>query len=68
KEQDEVFGFQIPVECPNVPSDILLPRKTWDDPGAYDKQAKKLGELFNQNFDTYKKESHEEIIKAGPNV
>jgi len=66
--QDKIFGFEIPTECPNVPSDILLPRKTWDDAEAYDKQALKLGTLFNKNFNKYKENSSKEIMNASPNV
>ncbi len=66
--KDEVFGVQIPKSCPDVSSEILIPKKTWDDTDAYDAQAKKLGSLFNKNFEKYKAESSMEIIKAGPNV
>ena len=65
---DEVFGFEIPEECPNLTSDILQPRDTWDNPDEYDKQAIKLGELFNKNFEKYKEESSQEILDAGPKV
>ena len=67
-QSDQVFGFEIPTSCPNVSSEILLPRKSWGDPAAYDEQAKKLGGLFSKNFEKYKKESSEEIIKAGPKI
>ncbi len=67
-ETDQVFGFGIPTSCPNVSSDILLPRTSWSDAAAYDKQAKKLGKLFSDNFEKYKAESSKEIIEAGPKV
>lgn len=67
-ERDNVFGFEIPVECPQVSSDILLPRNTWNNPEAYDKEARKLGNLFIKNFEKYKDESSDEIIMAGPDV
>jgi len=66
--QDDVFGVKIPKECPNVPSEILIPKNTWNDPSAYDEQAKKLGSLFNKNFEKYKADSSDEIINAGPKV
>lgn len=66
--KDEVFGVEIPTACPNVDSKILVPRNTWSDPSAYDQQAKKLGGLFNKNFEKYKKESNNEIIQAGPSA
>ena len=67
-EQDKVFGFEIPTSCPGVSSDILIPRKSWSDPDAYDAQAKKLGGLFSKNFEKYKAESSDAIISAGPRV
>ncbi len=66
--KDEVFGVKIPVECPNVSSDILIPKKTWSDQEDYDRQAEKLGGLFIKNFKKFEEESNEEIIKAGPKV
>ncbi len=67
-ETDSVFGFEIPTECPNVSADILIPRNTWGNASEYDAQAKKLGGLFNENFEKYKKESSKEIINAGPKI
>jgi phosphoenolpyruvate carboxykinase (ATP) len=29
----------IPQECPNVPSEILNPRNTWDDKDLYDEKS-----------------------------
>lgn len=67
-QRDEVFGFEIPTECPNVSPEILLPRNTWENAEDYDNQAKKLGGLFNKNFEKYKEESSKEIVNAGPKV
>ncbi|MDR8391298.1 phosphoenolpyruvate carboxykinase (ATP) [Aliifodinibius sp. S!AR15-10] len=67
-ETDNVFGFEVPTQCPGISSDILIPRRTWDDPEAYDRQAQKLGKLFQQNFEHYKEESSEAIAEAGPDV
>lgn len=67
-KKDDIFGFEVPVECQNVPSDILIPRNTWDNKDAYDEQAKKLGTLFNKNFEKYEEDSSDQIINAGPKV
>ena len=35
-------------------ADILLdPRRTWDNPASYDRQAAKLVKMFAENFEQY---------------
>ena len=36
--------------CPASPTVLLDPRRTWDDPEAYDRQAAKLVQMFADNF------------------
>lgn len=67
-EKDDVFGVEIPTHCPEVPSEILIPRKAWKDATAYDAQAAKLGGLFRKNFEKYREGSSDAIINAGPTV
>lgn len=64
---DPVFGVQVPTSCPNVPAEVLLPRNTWEDKEAYDKQAADLADRFIENF-TKKFPEATEIAKAGPVV
>ncbi|WGF86991.1 phosphoenolpyruvate carboxykinase [Marinivivus vitaminiproducens] len=47
---DPHFGLRIPQICPDVPSDILAPRQTWNDPNAYDGKARELAKRFEANF------------------
>jgi phosphoenolpyruvate carboxykinase (ATP) len=49
-ERDAVFGLDIPLSCPGVPGEVLSPRNTWADKGAYDRQALKLRAMFEQNY------------------
>jgi phosphoenolpyruvate carboxykinase (ATP) len=63
-----IFGLQIPTECPDVPADILNPRKTWADKDAYDATANKLAASFNKNFEQYASAANEEILAAAPKV
>jgi phosphoenolpyruvate carboxykinase (ATP) len=67
-EKDPVFGFQMPSDCPEVPSDILNPRNTWADKKAYDEKAKYLAELFVKNFEKYESGASEATRKAAPKV
>src|SRR6187551_3213737 len=65
-ERDPVFGFDVVAECPNVPSEILIPRNAWADKAAYDATAKKLAGLFNKNFETYAPGASAEVKAAAP--
>jgi len=44
------FGLSIPTSVPDVPSIVLKPRQVWPDGEAYDRQARKLAALFENNF------------------
>jgi phosphoenolpyruvate carboxykinase (ATP) len=65
-QKDPVFGLQMPLECPDVPAEILNPRGTWADPQAYDVQARKLGAMFKANFEQFASDVPEEVTRAGP--
>jgi len=68
RQPDPVFGFEVITECPNVPADILRPRKTWPNPQEYDQAARKLATLFVENFHKYESGVSEEVRSAGPRV
>ncbi|EEE35735.1 phosphoenolpyruvate carboxykinase (ATP) [Rhodobacteraceae bacterium KLH11] len=51
--KDPNFGFDVPVTAPGVAEVLLNPRRTWDDPEAYDRQAAKLVKMFADNFEQY---------------
>jgi len=67
-EEDPVFGLQVPTSCPDVPSEILLPRNTWSDKAAYDDKAKKVAALFRENFKKYESQASAEVRGAGPKL
>ncbi len=62
---EPVFGLRVPTSCPDVPSNVLLPRNTWSDPAAYDQQAHQLADLFKKNFAQFEVSS-ETVLAAGP--
>ena len=63
---DPIFGFSVPTHCPHVPSEILIPRNTWDKKSKYDDTAKKLAQLFTENFKQYESGVSEAVKSAGP--
>ena len=64
----EVFGLDMPLSCPNVPSEILSPKNTWEDKAAYDKKAYHLAEQFVKNFEQFAENANDEILAAAPKV
>jgi len=64
---DDLFNLDIPTECPNVPSEILDPKNTWIDKDSYDLSAKKLAQMFVENFNKFKNVP-QEIRNAGPKL
>lgn len=64
--QDAEFGFQIPVSCPGVPAEILVPKNTWEDKAKYDQTKEKLIGLFQNNFKSFESEVAGKIVEASP--
>ena len=63
--EDPVFGLSVPTEIDGIPAAVLDPRGTWPDGAAYDAQAKKLAEMFRENFEKFGHAS-DAIKSAGP--
>jgi phosphoenolpyruvate carboxykinase (ATP) len=63
---DPVFGVEVPLHCPDVPSEVLWPRDTWQDRQAYDRQARKLARMFVDNFRAFESGVSEQIRAAAP--
>ena len=66
--EDPVFGLQVPTWCPEVPSEILIPRNTWADKAAYDEKARKVASLFRENFKKYESQASAEVRAGGPKL
>jgi phosphoenolpyruvate carboxykinase (ATP) len=65
---DELFNLEVPLHCPDVPSDVLDPRQTWADQAKYDAYATKLAEMFRANFSRFVPEVPAEVAAAGPQL
>ncbi|MFI5235626.1 MAG: phosphoenolpyruvate carboxykinase [Gemmatimonadales bacterium] len=64
--KDPIFGIEVPTAVPDVPSNVLNPRETWADKAAYDAQAKKLAQMFRDNFAKYADHVEAKVGMAGP--
>ncbi|NNU81544.1 phosphoenolpyruvate carboxykinase [Halovulum dunhuangense] len=60
---DDAFGFAVPTSCPGVPDLLLDPRRTWDKPEAYDRQAARLVRMFEENFRQYEAFVDEDVLE-----
>jgi phosphoenolpyruvate carboxykinase (ATP) len=65
---DANFGFEVPVAVPGVDSAILDPRSTWADKEAYDRQARKLVEMFIANFGRFEDHVDANVRGAAPRI
>ena len=65
-KHDDIFNLDVPQSCPEVPSEIMNPRDTWEDKAAYDVSAKKLAKMFYDNFSTKYPNMPKNISEAGP--
>ena len=65
-ETHPVFNLDMPKTCPGVPDSVLNPRNTWPDAAKYDEQAKKLAQMFVENFKTFENDVPAPVKQAGP--
>jgi phosphoenolpyruvate carboxykinase (ATP) len=63
---DSIFGFEVPMDVPSVDSRLLDPRATWRDPQAYDEQARRLAQMFVENFEQFVTSVGADVAGAGP--
>jgi phosphoenolpyruvate carboxykinase (ATP) len=63
-----VFKLAVPTKCTGVPTEILLPSRSWKDQKGYTDSVHKLAGLFREAFKTYEAGASTEIKAAGPQV
>ena len=66
--QHPIFGLNMPLECDNVPSEILNPKQTWTNKEAYDAKAMELANSFKSNFKKFEENTNNETLSGGPIV
>ncbi len=63
------FDFTVPTELPGVDPNILDPRDTYTDPKEWDEKAKKLAEMFIENFTKFENNpAGKALVTAGPHI
>ena len=61
-----IFNLDVPVEVPEVPSEVLDPESTWEDADAYQEKARELARMFVKNFERFADSVPQEVLEAGP--
>ncbi len=64
--EDPWFRLQVPEHVPGVDPNLLDPRRTWQNPAAYDEQARRLARMFVQNFERFAGQVAPEVRAAAP--
>lgn len=65
-EHLDTLNLDFPKSIPGVDASYLDPRSGWENGAAYNEQAGKLAQLFQDNIKNF--EVSEAIIQAGPRV
>ena len=64
--KDKLFGFEVPLTCPEVPEDVLDPVNAWGNKEEYWKKYDALAARFIDNFKLFKKGVADEVYNSGP--
>ena len=63
--RDPNFGLLIPNAVPEIPGEVLNPRKTWENPKNYDSTARNLAQRFEANFVQFEDKVVDSVRAAG---
>lgn len=64
--KDKLFGFEVPLNCPNVPDDVFVPESAWGNKKEYWMKYDALAARFIENFKLFAKNCPPEVVAAGP--
>lgn len=64
--KDKLFGFDVPLTCPDVPDDVLEPSNAWGNKDEYWNKYDSLAARYIENFKLFMDGVPEEVIQSGP--
>ncbi|MGA2296483.1 MAG: phosphoenolpyruvate carboxykinase (ATP) [FCB group bacterium] len=64
--KDKIFGFEVPLTCPEVPEDVLEPSNAWGNKDEYWQKYDALASRYIENFKLFSAGIPDEVINAGP--
>ena len=68
-EKLPIFNFDVPTALHDVDTALLNPRNCWADKDAYDAQARRLGQMFIDNFRKFANNDEGRALEhAGPQL
>ena len=63
---DRLFGFEVPLSCPDVPEEVLDPSTSWGNKDEYWKRYDALAARYIENFKLFASGCPPEVLEAGP--
>jgi phosphoenolpyruvate carboxykinase (ATP) len=63
---DRLFGFEVPLSCPDVPEDVLDPSTSWGNKDKYWKRYDGLAARYIENFKLFADGCPPEVLAAAP--
>ena len=67
-DTDSVGNVEIPMEVPGVPTEAQHPRSNFKDASDNYRQARRLAEMFAENYKSFAAQATDAVRSAGPNV
>jgi phosphoenolpyruvate carboxykinase (ATP) len=64
--KDKLFGFDVPLTCPDVPDDVLEPSGAWGNKDEYWMKYDALAARYIENFKLFAAGCPPEVVQAGP--
>lgn len=64
--KDKLFGFEVPLSCPDIPDEVFKPENAWGNKDEYWQKYDALAARYIENFKLFRGHVPDEIFKSGP--